>query len=204
MTWAICIVYRAFFILSGFFLQPLAIWLGKEDKSTTTPFSSFPEHGDWVRKTAPQYLYPWGNARDGFYGDKRGWWSNERKGNHKSFWSQYLWSAIRNPCNNLRFMPLSSVNVRDAKSVELLAGQEYVRDRVGDEGWQFVRVVDKNSIPYYGLYFVKVKKNGKGVVIRLGFKIEPKHAYEYAGTEDEDNASYNKGMTFKISFNKTL
>ena len=137
-------------------------------------------------------------------GDRRGWWSNERNGNHKSFWSQYLWSAVRNPSNNLRFMPLSSINVKYAKRIDLLAGQEYVRDREGGEGYQFIRAISKNGIPYYSFYLVKNYGNGKGFVIRFGFKVIPSHMEEYSDVEDTPNGSENKGMTFKISLYKNL
>ena len=204
ITLLILAFYRGAMYLLGMVLQPLAILFAKEDRSGATPFTQFPQHGVWYMRTAPKWLFPFGNERDGFLGDKRGWWANERKGYEESFFSQYLWSAIRNPSNNMRFMPLSSVNVKRA-DITLIAGQEYVRDKVGSEGWQFVRAVDK-GIPYYGFYFVKPLKSDptKAIVIRVGFKPEPRHTAEYANAAEEPFASYYKGMTFRLSFNKDI
>lgn len=198
-------LYRGIFYILGIILQPIAIKFAKEDRRDAKPFGQYPEHGIWYLRTAPKWLFPFGNERDGFLGDKRGWWANERKGDEESFLSQYLWSAIRNPCNNMRFMPLSSCNVKKSK-VKLIAGQEYVKDKVGYEGWQFVRAIDRNNIPYYGFYFVKPRKDDptKAVVIRIGFKIEPRHDTEYDYTPDEPYGSHFKGMTFRFSLNKDI
>jgi hypothetical protein len=197
--------YRGIFYILGIFVQPIAIHFAKEDRRDAKPFSQFPQHGIWYFRTAPKWLFPFGNERDGFLGDKRGWWANERKGDEESFISQYLWSAIRNPCNNMRFMPFSSCNVKESR-IDLIAGQEYVRDKKGSEGWQFVRAIDKNNIPYYGFYFVKPRKDDplKAIVIRIGFKIEPRHATEYKNSADEPYGAYYKGMTFRFSLDKDI
>lgn len=197
-------VYRGIFYILGIFLQPLVILLAKEDRREANPFSQYPQHGIWYMRTAPKWLFPFGNERDGFLGDKRGWWANERDGEEESFVSQYLWSAIRNPCNNMRFMPLSSCDTSKSK-IKLVAGQEYVRDKVGSEGWQFVRAIDDKNIPYYGFYFVKPRKDDptKAIVIRIGFKIEPRHEKEYAGSTEKFGAQF-KGMTFRFSLSKDI
>lgn len=198
-------LYRGVMYLLGLILQPLAIQFAKEYKETSVKFSQFPQHGVWYKRTAPKWLFPWGNERDGFLGDKRGWWANERDGGEESFKSQYLWSAIRNPCNNMRFMPLSSCNAKTSV-IKLLAGDEYVKDKVGNEGWQFVRAIDENNIPYYGFYLVKARKDNPttAIVIRIGFKIEPRHSKEYADVPTEPFGSYYKGMTFRFALNKDI
>lgn len=197
-------IYRGIFYILGIFLQPIAIKFAKEDRRDAKPFSQYPEHGIWYMRTAPKWLFPFGNERDGFLGDKRGWWANEREGEEDSFVSQYLWSAIRNPCNNMRFMPFSSCDTSKSK-IKLIAGQEYVRDKVGSEGWQFVRAIDDKNIPYYGFYFVKPRKADptKAIVIRIGFKIEPRHEKEYAGSTEKFGAQF-KGMTFRFSLSKDI
>lgn len=198
-------IYRGIFYVLGLVLQPVAILLAKEDRRQQAPFTQYPEHGVWYLRTAPKWLFPFGNERDGFLGDKRGWWANERDGKEESFLSQYLWSAIRNPCNNMRFMPISSCNVKESK-IKLLAGQEFVKDKKGNEGWQFVRAIDKNNIPYYGFYYVKASKKNPthGIVIRIGFKIEPRHQKEYSDAPDEKYGAHFKGMTFRFSLFKDI
>lgn len=198
-------IYRFIMYILGFILQPLAIKFAVEDKKNAKLFTEYPQHGVWYKVTAPKWLFPWGNERDGFLGDKRGWWANEVDGDEESFKSQYRWSAIRNPCNNMRFMPFSSCNAKESV-ITLLAGDEYVRDKVGREGWQFVRAIDDDNIPYYGFYFVKAKKDNptRGIVIRIGFKVEPRHTQEYANVPVEPYASYFKGMTFRVSFDKDI
>ena len=197
-------VYRAIFYILGLILQPVAIKCAKVDKTDTKLFSQYPQHGVWYLRTAPRWLFPFGNERDGFLGDKRGWWANERKGDEESFLSQYIWSALRNPCNNMRFMPFSSCDTSKSK-IKLIAGQEYVRDKVGSEGWQFVRAIDDKNIPYYGFYFVKPRKDDptKAIVIRLGFKVEPRHEDEYVGSTEKFGPQF-KGMTFRLSLSKDI
>lgn len=197
-------IYRGILYVLGLIFQPIAIKFAEEDRKNAKPFSQYPEHGIWYLRTAPKWLFPFGNERDGFLGDKRGWWANERKGDEESFLSQYLWSALRNPCNNMRFMPFSSCDTSKSK-IELIAGQEYVRDKVGSEGWQFVRAIDDKNIPYYGFYFVKPRKDDptKAIVIRIGFKVEPRHEKEYAGTTEKFGPQF-KGMTFRFSLSKDI
>lgn len=197
-------IYRLVFYIIGLFIQPVAILFAKEDKNNQVPFTQYPEHGMWYMRTAPKWLFPFGNERDGFLGDKRGWWANERDGREETFLSQYIWSALRNPCNNMRFMPLSSCDTSKSK-IKLIAGQEYVRDKVGSEGWQFVRAIDNNNIPYYAFYFVKPRKDDptKAIVIRAGFKVEPRHEKEYAGATEKFGAHF-KGMTFRFSLTKDI
>lgn len=197
--------YRGMFYILGLFLQPIAILLAKESKVDSKLFSQFPQHGVWYMRTAPKWLFPFGNERDGFLGDKRGWWANECDGEEETFLSQYLWSALRNPCNNMRFMPISSCNAKEAE-ITLLAGQEYVHDKVEYAGWQFVRALDKYKIPYYGFYFVKPRKDDptKGIVIRIGFKVEPRHNTEFDNVPVEAYGSYYKGMTFRFALNKDI
>lgn len=197
-------LYRGVFYILGLVLQPVAIKFAKEDRRSEKPFSQHPEHGVWYLRTAPKWLLPFGNERDGFLGDKRGWWANERNGEEESFLSQYIWSALRNPCNNMRFMPLSSCDTSKSK-IKLIAGQEYVRDKVGSEGWQFVRAIDDKNIPYYGFYFVKPRKDDptKAIVIRIGFKVEPRHEDEYAGSTEKFGPQF-KGMTFRFSLSKDI
>lgn len=198
LTWAIACLYRVTFIVLGLFLQPLAIKFAKKDLNSHVLFTQYPEHGYWYHVTAPKWLYPWGNARDGFLGDKRGWWANERKGKHESFWSKYLWSAIRNPCNNLRFMKFSSVNVSKT-TVELLGGFKEVTDEVGKDGWQFVRAV-QDGIPYYGFKLMHQWGNsGRGLYVWIGYKIEPKHNEQYPDPIDDPFGKQMKGLTFRVN-----
>lgn len=104
----------------------------------------------------------------------------------------------------MRFMPLSSCDTSKSK-IKLIAGQEYVRDKVGSEGWQFVRAIDDKNIPYYGFYFVKPRKDAptKAIVIRIGFKVEPRHEDEYAGSTEKFGPQF-KGMTFRLSLSKDI
>lgn len=77
-------------ILPGFFLVPLAILFKQPGRSVT----------GYPVMNAPRWLWLWGNDQDGLCADwyhtdhmNRPWWLNA-----------YIWSAWRNPANNLRFV----------------------------------------------------------------------------------------------------
>jgi hypothetical protein len=142
----------------------------------------------------PKWAYPWGNDYDGLLGDKRLWWAaNAPWGiDYKSFLGMYLWTAIRNPANNMRMFPLWSAPITG--SMITYKGDYTVEDKPGMDGWQFVTVENKGK-KWYGLYFVRPWNNTHAFVVRVGFKVKPSHQW----TVDSP-----KGMVFKVSFWKEL
>lgn len=141
----------------------------------------------------PKCVWLFGNDYDGLLGDRRGWWAaNTPWGlpvDH--FISMFTWAALRNPANNMRFTDMFSAPVEH--STITFKGQAHVRDKAGEEGWQFV-TTEYNGKKWYGFYLVHLWSTTSAFVIRLGYKVEPSDA---GSTERE-------GMTTKINFNKAI
>jgi len=104
-VWIAFLAFRTFMILLGWLLVPLAVW-AKAYKPYTGQ--------DGVGNKRLQYrftwwfMYPWDNNEDGI--------ADRTYFNHKSFMLQVIhWSCIRNPANNLRYLPLLSVKIRKEK-----------------------------------------------------------------------------------------
>jgi hypothetical protein len=138
----------------------------------------------------PRWAWLWGNDFDGVTGDKRGWWANNTPfgWDVNGFAAMYWWTAIRNPANNMRRVPLWSAPI--IGSTITYKGNYYVADKLGGDGWQFVKLVDKTDRSYYGFYFTKQYSKTRMFVVRVGFKISPTHQ----GTQEQP-----KGMTTRIN-----
>ena len=194
--WLVIAAVRLVLILLGLVTVPLAIWFLIFDCSSRQRFTDYPKYGYWLWVSAPRWLWIWGNDRDGYLGDRRGWWADQCNGDHLGFFSMFKWAAIRNPVNNMRFVPFIGCDLAQCK-VALLAGQHYVRDKIGHHGWQFVKA-DGPVFNYFGFYLVTRPLFGsRGLVIRLGHKIEPRHNDTDWSLEPQKAW---KGVTFRVAF----
>jgi hypothetical protein len=137
----------------------------------------------------PSWAWLWSNDYDGVLGDKRGWWdANAPFGlgaNH--LFSMWVWTAVRNPVNNLRLIPGVSCPVNECHISH--AGQRTVEDKPGQGGWQFVTAARRSS-RWYGFYAVYQWSDTRAFVVRIGYKIKPGHML---------TVEPPKGMTFKIN-----
>lgn len=137
----------------------------------------------------PSWAWLWSNDFDGLTGDKRLWWHEHAPfglGAHHWF-SMWVWTAVRNPVNNLRRIPGLSCPVSECAIT--YAGQRVVEDKPNKDGWQFVTAYRRSS-RWYGFYFVHCWSDTRAFVVRLGYKIKPEH-----GGQNEPP----KGATFKIN-----
>lgn len=194
-------------VLAGLFLVPIGLFflVDGESVSDKRPI-----------RNMPKWLWIWGNDADGANGDRRLWW--DKKCDELAFWgifphlrslgynvptlnsnnpfAQYWWLAVRNPSNNLRFIPFISCPLE--KCVITYFGDFKVKDKLGFEGWQLVLATHKESMfIWMGLYIViKYKNSNNGLRMRLGFKVEP----------DDNYYSEPKSVGFAISIlpNKDL
>lgn len=145
-------------------------------------------------KNLPKWLWLWGNDADGSDGDNRLWWDKNadeqvlfglfpflrKKGinvptlNSKNYLSRLWWMAIRNPANNLRFVPYISCPVKECNVT--FFGQYEVKDKLGKEGWQLVIAKHKKKdMIWMGLYWViKYPNSNLGLRMRFGYKVQPK------------------------------
>lgn len=141
----------------------------------------------------PKCVWLFGNDYDGLLGDKRGWWAaNTPWGlpvDH--FISMFTWAALRNPSNNKRFTNMFSATVEG--STITYKGNFKVKDKAGQQGWQFV-TTENNGKKWYGFYLVHLWSDTRAFVIRIGYKVEPSDA----GSTDR------QGMTTKINLYKQI
>lgn len=94
----VCAVLRwVLVVLPGLFLVPVAILFSQDKLSPVNP-------GRFIR-TAPDWLWLWGNDQEGYipswYLQYKGW---AKQPYWMLYWHMYVWAAIRNPGNNLRFV----------------------------------------------------------------------------------------------------
>lgn len=213
--WVLIVPIRLFLVILGLPLVALGLLFKQENFNTSNPFTQHNKHRDWWHVGLPKFLWIWSNDREGAKGDKRGWWDkNCPTGNSEDFYSQWIWMAVRNPANNLRFTPGFSVNLAD-HNVIILGGKYHVDDDDDGSGlgWQFCKV--DSGIGYYSFYYlsnpmpdwlVKIFPSLKDHVFqfRIGHKIKPRYNEQYwlrkdSLTEDERHSAW-KGFTFRCGF----
>lgn len=191
-SWIVLTLAKFIMIILGILIFPIGYFLLRHEES--------PDKG--IILNYPKYLWPWGNDRDGFLGD--GPWIAKRRTpfglpvDHP--FSMFVWSCLRNPCNNaFKFARGISCYVKNC-TVSLIAGQEFVRDKEGSEGWQFVKA-DGPVFNYWGFYLVSKRSLfGRRLLIRIGHKIEPRHNDTDWSLESDQKAW--KGFTFRIGLQR--
>jgi|APSaa5957512535_1039671.scaffolds.fasta_scaffold22295_4 hypothetical protein len=214
--WIVAVVLRFPLILLGLPLTALGLLMPVK----TLPAIKFTRHNinrEWYHVGLPRWLWIFSNDRDGAKGDKRGWWDmNCPTGNSDDFFSRWVWMAVRNPVNNMRFTPIFSVNMFETE-VELLAGQYNVDDDDDGSalGWQFV-MARGSVFKYYCFkwlsqpmpaWFVKIFPSQKDHVFRIwiGHKLAPRYNDDFpkgqASFHPEDRVHKAwKGFTFRVGF----
>jgi hypothetical protein len=75
-------------------------------------------------------LGAWDNDEDGVLGAD--WWLKQHE-NRPEWWNAYVWSAWRNPANNLRFLPGAILRIDDASKITKLVRENYT---VTTYGWR--------------------------------------------------------------------
>lgn len=163
-------------------------------------FSQYPQLGEWSLVRLPEWALWWDNPYDGLLGDKRGWWANERGGNHESFLSTWLWAAVRNPAN---YFSRNVVGVDVANMViRLVAGDQEVSEEPGRREWQLLSgVKDGKEVRRFWLCFAYPFAPDHALMIDLGWKIKLSHN---GTTEDAPPQDRFKGLVFVISPWKSL
>lgn len=184
------------------FVTLIALPFRIEHPETDKPFTDprFISNGFHRLVTLPKWAKWWDNIYDGMWGDKRGWWDNET-GDCTSFLSMLRWNGLRNPCNYFG-RHIKGIDVSECK-VELLAGQEEVKDSKGKEGWQFLVATSLNNKKYHRIYcvFPWWFKPTHAIMIDIGWKIKLSHNEVTKNNPPEDRF---KSSVFTISIWKEL
>lgn len=180
VQWAGLLLARLACILLGLVVVALAIPFRGPDYS---------ESDGRAIANLPGWAWLWGNDYDGLLGDKRGWWAANTPFGVAvdSFLAMWVWAALRNPANNMRF--LSAFSAPIIGSIIAWHGDYVVEDKPGLGGWQFV-IVENAGKRWFGFYLVHEWSATRALVVRIGFKVKPDH-------QGKDEPA--KGMTFKIN-----
>lgn len=188
-----CAVFalRIVVMLLGLPLVAIGIPFRREFPETRSPFTQFTSRGDWMLVRLPWWLRPWDNESDGLYGDKRGYWSNVRDGQHASFLSMWLWAAVRNPAN---YFSRNTIAIDVTKrGVVKLWGDDDVIEEPGHRNAQFLR-----SGNFYRLFvsWALPGRPDKAFMIDIGWKMKLEHNSLPADAPEKERL---RGFTFTIS-----
>jgi hypothetical protein len=197
-------------ILAGLVVVPFAIRKAKRqmanrfgEQACPFPYPGANPEGwvfynvPWAYRTARGwrgFLWLFGNDEDGFYGDRRGWWSANQDGQERSWWSMYQWAALRNPANNLsRYTTMYGCLVNDC-TIEYWGDYVTPDNRPLLPGAHFVVATSPAGRKYYGYRKVTDSGDGTGYNWSLGFKLKPEHADNPQAPDDA-----HKGFTLRIN-----
>ena len=148
----------------------------KTDESTRTPYTQYPQHGEWVFTNFPGW---WGNPCDGLLGDKRGWWANycrENYGLPETDWRcMVMWAAFRNPINTWSRLVVG-VDVSLCKIAKLW-GDDVVQEEPGIYGVQYLIATreDGKKFPRFYAVLPWFFRPDKAIMIDIGWKIKLSH-----------------------------
>jgi hypothetical protein len=128
-----------------------------------------PRHSAHFNRTVLQWrtiwlFWPWSNSEDGVDGLRGGdpaqqWWADKTRGMSpaKRIW---LWAAVRNPVDNLRFVPLLNPRIDPARIRFIGMDHEPAK---GEGGWYFA---------WQGLYSC-IRFETKTWRLWVGWKFKP-------------------------------
>ena len=189
-------------ILIGPLVVACMIPFRKTDEATRTPYTQYPQHGDWVFTNFPGW---WGNPCDGLLGDKRGWWANycrEHYGLPETDWRcMVMWAGFRNPLNAMSRLVIG-VDVSRCV-IDKVWGDDSVIEEPGQGGKQYLiaRRDDGKTFPRLFVVLPYWFDPTHAVLIDIGWKIKLSHN----GTpKDVRLADRAKGIVSTLSPWKTL
>jgi hypothetical protein len=162
LLWLIYIVLDLVLIVVGMPLVAIAAYLRKFGVRWSTQYKDRVIQG-WTWR----WMWLWGNEEDGVTGPV---WYFERTPTWSSFKRTFMWSAVRNPVNNLRFVPLLNPLVVAAK-VNYRGNTRDVNEAgklLPDRFWWSYTWQDI----YSGL-----RVSYKGWALYLGYKITPQDQF---------------------------
>lgn len=142
------------------------------------------------KDTLPKWCYYFDNAEDGFDGDKLGWYSNylgkeiSKERWLQRAWISYKWSVLRNPCFNLRYHPLLSVDVTQPKDI-VYRGNTYFHTRKwhydkNETGklWYWISAKYDGKERHSFFFLLPIPFTDKDLYLRFGLKIYPRHYFD--------------------------
>jgi hypothetical protein len=155
-----------FLVPLGLLIVPIALLFRREELLTATAFGF--QYEGWCYVKLPNWAWLWDNDEVGAMGDYT--WPLNCK-NPSSYWSMFIWLAIRNPINNLQQV--------FGQKLDETAIIKYCGDRLVEsttyphEGWHLVQCTCGGHTTYS---FYLVKRYGKSdrcLRVRIGYKVKP-------------------------------
>ena len=107
LLWLLCLAIDLPLWLVGF---PICYVLARREAWVLRPSKYFA--GRTVTAWGPRWAELWGNWEDGVVGPQ--WWKQQHP-DRPDWWLAFVWSAWRNPTNNLRFVPVLTVKIDPAR-----------------------------------------------------------------------------------------
>jgi len=192
-----CFLASTFAVIASPFAAMIGLPFARENMSRVTQFTQhvsptlYKKHID-----LPDWLRWFQNEEDGMTGDSRGWyWNTYFPAWVPGWFKLWYWSGVRNPANYLK-RNILGVDVRD-KLIEVINGQDYVRDDLQSTGFQILHAVDHaGDVVAWSLYWVRRwGQSNRAIVVQLGAKIKVDHN----GVKYEEERDYWKGITFEVN-----
>lgn len=169
----------------GLVLIPFLLLLpsaGRKSRYFPYPIDVWP--GGWL-------TWIWGNEEDGISGP--GWWKTRTNTDLApgrslaAMWADFRWSALRNPSNNIRFIPVVNPVIDPARV-------KYIRTLPGARTW-------RAEFTWQGIYsglLVIFLFRGKSYRLWWGWKLKPE---DRLGVSPDDVRSIRCGFATQLKEN---
>jgi len=134
-----------------------------------------------------KWAWLWSNDEDGVLGSVE--WEEKYKARPR--WGAFVWTALRNPSNNLRYVPKLNVKI-DPTKITYVGNHDDpprkpdVKPPVGDVKWAYT----KHGY-YSGFVYRRQLTKERHFQIRLGWKLIPKDRF---GVDDNDHRKTSCGF----------
>jgi hypothetical protein len=188
------LILRLFFGITGYIIVPIALLFSKKGTRPDRPcYWQGCSHYIWEDYQLPKWAWAWGNDKTGTWGDdgymctpKRRMWAKLG-----SFWSNYVWLAIRNPAYNVSTTGIVGYDrthaIDDIKYISNYSSFEHSEftltpskeARHTRKKWLIYFAVQRTST-FLNAYHFEIaygygKDKNKGFVFEIGNKIYPEH-----------------------------
>lgn len=170
VLWCAYLIPHALLWLAGipicYALSKRAMWVYRESKY----------FGNYIHAWRPRWAWLWGNEEDGVTGPD--WWA-EQNADKPIERRAFIWSALRNPVNNLRFVPVIHP-VIDPSRIRFIGNDDDPPYGTGEKRLQWA-FTWQGIFSGFALRWQATAK--RHFSVRVGWKLLPRDRF---GLEDSD------------------